>query len=261
MTGPFFSAPGPFRQGGAHAHHDCRHGEGPRASGIPLAAPDYKAFNAKLIPNIDPATMLGVRMPQLRALVKQLRRGGLRVLGEFLDDLPHRRFGENMLHAILIADLHPSITETIAALSRFLPYADNWAVTDTIRVPPLSDADARIWLDQLERWMHVDHPYTVRYAAVALMTDFLDERFAAAQLRLVEAIRRDDYYVNMARTWYFATALAKQWEDTLLLLEQRRLDAWTHNKTIQKTCESYRVPAEHKTLLRSLRLPRVQNTL
>ncbi len=220
-----------------------------------LAEPDYKAFNAKLVPTIDPATMIGIRVPQLRALAKRLRRGDIRILEEFLADLPHRYFEENMLHAILIGDVYPSIEQTIAALSRFLPYTDNWAVTDTIRVPIHSDADARTWLNQLARWMRDDHAYTVRYAVVALMADFLDDRFDPMQLRLVEVIRSDDYYVNMARAWYFATALAKQWADVLPLLEQRRLDPWTHNKTIQKACESYRVDAEHKTLLRSLRIP------
>lgn len=220
-----------------------------------LADPDYKAFNAKLIPTVDPATMIGIRVPRLRALAKRLRRGDAHVLEGFLADLPHRYFEENMLHAILIGDVYPSIEQTIAALSRFLPHTDNWAVTDTIRVPRLSDADAWTWLDQLARWMRDDHTYTVRYAVVALMTDFLDDRFDAGQLRLVEAIRSDDYYVNMARAWYFATALAKQWESALPLLEQRRLDPWTHNKTIQKACESYRVSAEHKTLLRSMRIP------
>ena len=220
-----------------------------------LADSGYKAFNAKLVPTVDPATMIGIRVPRLRALAKQLRRGGRRTLEEFLADLPHRYFEENMLHAILIGDVYPSIEQTIAALSRFLPYTDNWAVTDTIRVPIHFDADARTWLDQLARWMRDDHAYTVRYAVVALMADFLDDRFDPMQLRLVEVIRSDDYYVNMARAWYFATALAKQWEDVLPLLEQRRLDPWTHNKTIQKACESYRVSAEHKTLLRSLRSP------
>lgn len=236
-----------------------------RACLEPLADPDYKAFNAKLVPNIDPATMIGIRVPRLRALAKQLRRGDAHVVEEFLADLPHRYFEENMLHAILIGDMYPSLAQTIAALSRFLPYADNWAVTDTIRVPIRIDADARAWLDQLARWMRADHIYTIRYAVVALMTDFLDERFDPAQLRFVEQIHSDDYYVNMARAWYFATALAKQWGSALPLIEQRRLDPWTHNKTIQKACESYRVSAGHKTMLRSLRIPqwppRTQNTL
>lgn len=220
-----------------------------------LADPDYKAFNAKLVPTVDPATMIGIRVPRLRALAKRLRRGDAHVLEGFLADLPHRYFEENMLHAILIGDVYPSIGQTIAALSRFLPYADNWAVTDTIRVPRLSDADARTWLDQLARWMRDDHAYAVRYAVVALMTDFLDDRFDAEQLQLVEVIRSDDYYVNMARAWYFATALAKQWGSALPLLEQRRLDPWTHNKTVRKACESYRVSAEHKMLLRSMHVP------
>lgn len=221
-----------------------------------LADPEYKAFNAKLIPNVAADTMIGIRVPVLRAFAKELRRGDGRVLGQFLADLPHRYFEENMLHAILIGEVCASVEEAIAELARFLPYADNWAVTDTIRIRALrrADADVRPWLDQLARWARDTHTYTIRYAVVALMADFLDDRFDAMQLQLVETIQSDEYYVNMARAWYFATALAKQWESTLPLLVERRLDPWTHNKTIQKACESYRVSSEHKALLRSMRI-------
>lgn len=221
-----------------------------------LADPEYKAFNAKLIPNVAADTMIGIRVPVLRAFAKELRRGDGRVLEQFLADLPHRYFEENMLHAILIGEVCASVEEVIAELTRFLPYADNWAVTDTIRIRALrrADADVRLWLDQLARWARDTHTYTIRYAVVALMADFLDDRFDAMQLQLVETIQSDEYYVNMARAWYFATALAKQWESTLPLLVERRLDPWTHNKTIQKACESYRVSSEHKALLRSMRI-------
>lgn len=223
-----------------------------------LADPEYEAFNAKLIPNVAADTMIGIRVPVLRAFAKELRRGDGRVLEQFLADLPHRYFEENMLHAILIGEVCASVEEVIAELTRFLPYADNWAVTDTIRIRALrrADADVRLWLDQLARWARDTHTYTIRYAVVALMADFLDDRFDAMQLQLVETIQSDEYYVNMARAWYFATALAKQWESTLPLLVERRLDPWTHNKTIQKACESYRVPSEHKALLRSMRINR-----
>lgn len=221
-----------------------------------LADPEYKAFNAKLIPNVAADTMIGIRVPVLRAFAKDLCRGDGRVLGQFLADLPHRYFEENMLHAILIGEVCASVEEVIDELTRFLPYADNWAVTDTIRIRALrrADADVRLWLDQLARWARGTHTYTIRYAVVALMADFLDDRFDAMQLQLVETIQSDEYYVNMARAWYFATALAKQWESTLPLLAERRLDPWTRNKTIQKACESYRVSSERKALLRSMRI-------
>lgn len=221
-----------------------------------LADPEYKAFNAKLIPNVAADTMIGIRVPVLRAFAKELRRGDGRVLEKFLADLPHRYFEENMLHAILIGEVCASVEEVIAELTRFLPYADNWAVTDTIRIRALrrADADVRLWLDQLARWARDTHTYTIRYSVVALMADFLDDRFDAMQLQLVETIQSDEYYVNMARAWYFATALAKQWESTLPLLVERRLDPWTHNKTIQKACDSYRVSSERTALLRSMRI-------
>lgn len=178
------------------------------------------------------------------------------MVDRFSADLPHKYFEENMLHAILLGNVCGSVGEAIDALTRFLPYADNWAVTDTIRIRALrragADADAQLMLNQLEHWMQADATYTVRYAVVELMTDFLDSRFDAAHLRLVGGISSSEYYVNMARAWYFATALAKQWESALPVLQKRILDPWTHNKTIQKACESYRVNPEHKALLHSL---------
>lgn len=170
-----------------------------------LADPEYKAFNAKLIPNVAADTMIGIRVPVLRAFAKELRRGDGRVLEKFLADLPHRYFEENMLHAILIGEVCASVEEVIAELTRFLPYADNWAVTDTIRIRALrrADADVRLWLDQLARWARDTHTYTIRYSVVALMADFLDDRFDAMQLQLVETIQSDEYYVNMARGLVF----------------------------------------------------------
>lgn len=221
-----------------------------------LADPEYKAFNVKLIPNVDPSTMIGIRVPVLRAVAKDLRVGDRSMVDRFFADLPHKYFEENMLHAILLGEVCGSVREAIDALTRFLPYADNWAVTDTIRIRALrragADADAQLMLNQLEHWMQASATYTVRYAVVELMTDFLDSRFDAAYLRLVGGISSSEYYVNMARAWYFATALAKQWESALPVLQKRILDPWTHNKTIQKACESYRVNPEHKALLRSL---------
>lgn len=223
-----------------------------------LADPAYKAFNAKLIPNVDPDTMIGIRVPALRTVAKDLRGGDRSMVDRFFADLPHKYFEENMLHAILLGNVCGSVGEAIDELTRFLPYADNWAVTDTIRIRALrragADADAQLMLNQLEHWMQADATYTVRYAVVELMTDFLDSRFDAAHLRLVGGIASGEYYVNMARAWYFATALAKQWESALPVLQKRILDPWTHNKTIQKACESYRVTPEHKALLQSLRV-------
>ncbi len=205
-----------------------------------LADPTYKAFNAKLIPNVDPNTMIGIRVPVLRAVAKDLRGGDRAVVDRFFADLPHKYFEENMLHAILLGNVCGSVGEAIDELTRFLPYADNWAVTDTIRIRALrrAGADARLMLNQLERWMQADATYTVRYAVVELMTNFLDSRFDAAHLRLVGGISSSEYYVNMARAWYFATALAKQWESALPVLQKHILDPWTHNKTIQKACLS-----------------------
>ena len=216
-----------------------------------LADPVYQAFFARLVPEGE---VLGVKMPALRTWAKGLSEEERQ---SFMTHLPHRYVEENQAHVLMINEMR-EFGAAADALRRFAPFADNWAVTDTIRIRALrragADADAQILLNQMERWMQASATYTVRYAVVELMTDFLDSRFDAAHLHLVGDISSSEYYVNMARAWYFATALAKQWESVLPVLQKRILDPWTHNKTIQKACESYRVTPEHKALLRSLRV-------
>ncbi|KFI59481.1 DNA alkylation repair protein [Bifidobacterium cuniculi] len=222
-----------------------------------MADPAYRQFNARSVPTVDPDSMIGIRVPGLRALAKDLLRSDATTVDEFLDDLPHRWFEENMLHAILIGEVARDEQEAFALLDAFLPHADNWAVTDIIRVKAFRrrGADDEAILERLARWSASRSPYTVRYAVVELMADFLDERFEPAHLDMVVRIASDDYYVNMARAWYLATALARQWNATLPVLEGRRLDAWTHNRTIRKACESFRVSDGHKAVLRALKVP------
>lgn len=218
---------------------------------------EYRAFTAKLLPTADRHMVIGVRMPVLRDYAGRLVRGQPELVEAFMADLPHRWHEENLLHAILIGlTAGSSPHRAFALLDAFLPHVTNWAVTDAIRVPAFARSEHRAAvLAKIRQWAGAVHEYTVRYAVVVLLTYFLDDGFAPDQLDLVAGIERDDYYVNMARAWYVATALTKQWEATIDLIEHEpaRLDRWTHNKSIQKARESYRISPEHKAYLATLR--------
>lgn len=214
-----------------------------------LSDPTYRDFHAGLIPNISPETILGVRVPALRKLARELR--GSAEAQEFMAALPHEYYDENCLHGLLINDIK-DFGATVSALDAFLPYVDNWAVCDLISPrsfksrPPELAAHVRRWLDS-------SHSYTVRFGIGVLMSFYLDEGFEPAQLEAVAERCCEEYYVNMMVAWYFATALAKQPEAALPYIENRRLSRWTHNKAIQKSIESRRIPDETKTYLKTLR--------
>lgn len=214
-----------------------------------LSDPTYRDFHAGLIPNISPETILGVRVPALRKLARELR--GSAEAQEFMAALPHEYYDENCLHGLLINDIK-DFGATVSALDAFLPYVDNWAVCDLISPrsfksrPPELAAHVRRWLDS-------SHSYTVRFGIGVLMSFYLDEDFEPAQLEAVAERCCEEYYVNMMVAWYFATALAKQPEAALPYIENRRLSRWTHNKAIQKSIESRRIPDETKAYLKTLR--------
>lgn len=209
----------------------------------------YQAFTAKLNPTVDPETIIGVRLPALRALAKELKNTPEGTA--FLQNLPHRYLEENHLHSFLLSAIN-NFDEGIAAVERFLPYIDNWAVCDSLRVKALAKYPERL-LPYLEKWMKSDHTYTIRCGVLNLMNYFLDDRFDDAYPAMVAAIRSEEYYVRMMQAWYFATALAKQYDAVLPYLTGHKLDRWVHNKTIQKAVESYRITAEQKAYLKTLR--------
>ena len=214
-----------------------------------LRDPAYQAFQSKLIPTMDPALVIGVRMPALRKLAKEL--AGTPDAEVFLKELPHRYYEENNLHGLLISAL-PDYAAAAAALEDFLPHVDNWATCDLLsprafrRHPPELP-------EQIRRWVRDEGPYTVRFGLGMLMQFYLDGEFRPAYLDLAAGVRREEYYVRMMAAWYFATALAKQYDAAIPYLEERRLDRWTHNKTIQKAVESFRITPEQKAYLRQLR--------
>ena len=214
-----------------------------------LRDPAYQAFQSKLIPTIDPQTVIGVRMPALRKLAKEL--AGTQPAEAFLRQLPHRYYEENNLHGLLLSAM-PDYDAVVAALEAFLPHVDNWATCDLLSPKAFRKRPPEL-REQIRCWVEDAHPYTVRFGLGMLMSFYLDEGFQEEDLALAAGVRREEYYVRMMVAWYFATALAKQWDAAVPYIEQHRLSDWVHKKTIQKAVESYRITSEQKEYLKGYR--------
>ena len=223
-----------------------------RAELFRLKDEKYRDFQAKLIPTVKPETMIGVRTPALRSYAKQLLKR--EEVSLFLENLPHGYFDENQLHAFLLSEMK-DYGQCIERVNRFLPHIDNWATCD--QLSPKSFAKHRGELaGEIGAWLRSWETYTLRFGIGMLLQHYLDEAFDPAWPEAVAALRSEEYYVNMMIAWYFATALAKQYEAALPYLEQGRLAPWTHNKAIQKALESYRIAPEQKEYLKQLKLGR-----
>lgn len=228
-----------------------------------IADPAYREFQAKLVPTVEPESILGVRTPELRRFACTLWKDRPAEAKAFLDEpLPHETYDEMNLHGLLIGMAAHTPSEAIDLLDRFLPHVDNWSTSDLIRVPAFK-RDLPAALVQLRAWMQATGSHTeyvVRFGVTQLMELFLGNAFEPEQLTWVAAIERPEYYINMARAWYFSYALIKQPEATLPLFEQRSaqgepmLDPWTHNKSLQKARESRRMSPEQKAYLQSLKV-------
>lgn len=210
----------------------------------------YRDFQAKLIPTVDPEMVIGIRTPALRKLARELAKG--EDVQSFLDGLPHQYYDENNLHAFLIEQCK-DFDRTVALLDAFLPYVDNWATCDLCS-PKVFAKHLPELLPHIMRWTASNQTYTIRFGLEMLMRYYLDGAFQPAYLELAASLRSEEYYVNMMIAWFFATALAKQYDAALPYLAERRLEAWTHNKTIQKAVESNRISPEQKGYLKTLRL-------
>ncbi len=210
----------------------------------------YKEFQKKLIPTVDENTVIGVRTPVLRKYAKDVSGRPGAVI--FMQTLPHEYYEENNLHGMLIETMK-DYDECIAYLDEFLPYVDNWATCDLIS-PRVFKKHKDELLVKIKEWMASDKVYTIRFGMEMLMTHFLDEDFKPEYLGMAADVHSEEYYVNMMIAWFFATALAKQYEASLPYIENHCMDRWTHNKTIQKAIESYRITDEQKRYLKSLKI-------
>ncbi len=211
----------------------------------------YREFQGKLIPNVPAERMIGVRTPVLRKLAKEFIRR--EEIGEFLSSLPHSYFDENQMHAFLISEIR-EFDRCMAETERFLPFIDNWATCDQLSPKVFRKNKPELYA-RIRQWIGSGETYTVRFGLGMLMQHFLDEDFDPAFLELAAGVRSEEYYVNMMTAWYFATALAKQYESALPYLEQGRLPDQVHNKTIRKAEESFRITPEQKDSLRKLKRP------
>ena len=210
---------------------------------------EYGDFQAKLTPGIPRELFIGVRVPEVRKLAKTLIKEP--EAGDFLNSLPHKYYDENMLHGLLVSEIK-DFDECVKEVDKFLPYVDNWAVCD-IMSPKVFKKNKTALLKKIKEWSASKETYTCRFGMEMLMSYFLDEDFKAEYLNIPASVHSDEYYVNMMIAWFFATALAKQWDETVKYIEDNRLDTWVHNKTIQKARESRRVTDEQKDYLKTLK--------
>ncbi len=210
----------------------------------------YRDFHSKLMPTVCKDKIIGVRVPQLRKLAKELNKSDLKA--EFLHTLPHKYYEEDNLHAFLIEQI-TDFDECIFALDNFLLFVDNWATCDMMTPKVLGTNTEKLY-GKIEEWAKSEHIYTVRFAIVTLMKFFMDERLDKKHLNLVLSIKTDEYYVNMAIAWYIATALSSRWDLVIPYIEKQKFSKWVHNKAIQKAVESYRITKEQKEYLKTLKI-------
>ena len=212
----------------------------------------YRDMQIKIIPTINPESVIGVRTPELKSMAKDILKDGN--YKDFLKELPHRYFEENQLQAFILSGIK-ELKECLEGLEKFLPYVDNWATCDQMS-PKIFKKHKDVLLTHIKEWIKSEKTYTVRFGVGMLMEHFLDDDYDPGYPAMVAEIRSEEYYVNMMIAWYFATALAKQYDSILPFIEEKRLDAWTHNKAIQKSLESRRITEEHKLYLKSLKVVR-----
>lgn len=209
----------------------------------------YREFHSKLMPDTDKETVIGIRIPVLRKFAGEF--AGRPEARGFLQQLPHQYYEENNLHMMLII-AEKDYEKCLAEVERFVPYIDNWATCD-MPAPKCFAKHKQELLPKVEEWIASEETYTIRYGIDLLMALYLDEDFRPEYLELAASVTSEEYYVKMVIAWYFATALAKQWDSAIPYIEQRRLSDWVHRKTIQKAVESYRITKEQKDYLRTLK--------
>lgn len=211
----------------------------------------YKEFNRKLIPNIDKDKIIGVRIPIVRSIAKQIKDEAY--IEIFLNELPHKYQEENLMHAILLPLKYKDIDILLDKLDEFLPYIDNWAITDIIS-PKLFKKYPELVYNKIKIWINSNNEYTIRFGVVTLLQFYLDNNFKEEILELVKNINTNYFYVNMAISWFYSFALIKQYDTTIKYFENKKLNKWIHNKSLQKALESYRISKDKKEYLKSLKI-------
>lgn len=213
---------------------------------------EYKKFTEKLIPNLSKEKIIGIRIPVLRKFAKEKMKNEGENCKKFFEDLPHKYFEENSLHAVLISELK-DYERVIELTEKFLPYIDNWSTCDIFNPKVFKNHPEEIET-RIKNWIKSDKEYTIRFGVEMLLNYYLDENFKESHLEAVADIKREEYYVNMIRAWYFCEAIIKQYESAIIYIENKKLDKFTHNKSIQKCIESFRIDEDKKEYLKSLKI-------
>ena len=208
-------------------------------------------FISKTAPNVNIDSILGVKIPDIRNIAKKIK--DEKYIDSFLEELPHKYLEENLLHGILLSIKYTDIDILLLKLDKFLIYADNWMVTDVISPKLFKKYPDKVY-NKIKEWINSNNEYMVRFGIVSLLQFYLDDNFKKEELILVKNIKYDSYYVNMAKAWFYSYALIKQWDIAIKFFESKKLDKWIHNKSIQKTIESYRVSDDKKEYLRTLKI-------
>lgn len=211
---------------------------------------DYKNFQKKLMPTISADDIIGIRIPVLRKFAKEFAR--TKYKEDFLNNLPHKYYDENNLHALLIENIK-EYDKCIEKLELFLPYIDNWATCDLLSPKIFKNHPKKVY-QKIKIWIKSKNTYTVRFAIVTLLSNYLDDEFKEEMLEIVKGVKSKEYYINMAIAWYFSIALVKQYDSAIKIIEEKSLDKFVHNKSIQKAIESYRIDKKTKDYLRTLKI-------
>ena len=206
----------------------------------------YGDFSASLMPDMPRERVIGVRIPKLRAFVKEISGN----TSDFISILPHYFFEENNLHAFIISSIS-DFDRCVSEVDRFLPYIDNWATCDSLRPSCFSKNKDKL-LEYIYRWMRSDKVYTVRFAIEMLMVHYLEDDYSDDYAKLVASVRSEEYYVNMMIGWYFATALTKRWDSVIYFIEEGLISPVARKMAIRKGIESLAIPNERKAYLREL---------
>ena len=216
-----------------------------------VAHEEARPFISKTAPNVKYNSILGVKIPDIRKIAKEIKND--EYIDKFLNELPHKYLEENLLHGILLSIKYPDIDMLLSELDKFLIYADNWMVTDIIS-PKLFNKYLDIVYEKIKEWINSNNEYMVRFGIVSLLQFYLKDNLRKDELELVRKVKFDSYYVNMAKAWFYSYALIHNWDTSIKLFENKKLNKWIHNKSIQKAIESYRISNDRKEYLRTLKI-------
>lgn len=212
----------------------------------------YADFTARLVPTLPRNQFIGVRSLDLKKIAKQIQKTESEEIEPFMNNLPHKFHEENILHSLFINNIKDFET-CVLELEKFLPFVNNWAVSDGINPKVFAKNHAKLF-SKIENWLNDEKPFTKRVALLLIMKHFLEKDFKPCFLQKASSIKSEEYYVNMMLAWLFAESLVKQWNVAIKFIEEKKLDKWVHNKTIQKARESFRITEEQKEYLKTLKI-------